>query len=239
MKILLVTGASSDIGAYLINRYIDKYDLVVGQYRRLNSELEKIKKNYKQKLYLIESDFSKEDNIINFTETLIKENLIPSDFIHLPAPKYRIKNFDKFLWEDYELNINISLKSAVLILQKLLPIIKKNKNGQVVFMLSSCVDGLPPKYISPYCVTKYALLGLMKQLSVEYKKDDISFYAISPDMIQTKFLSDIPRLIVEKNALNYKSGKNLAVDDLKNVFDDILINKNIENGANIILKNEE
>ena len=52
--------------------------------------------------------------------------------------------------------------------------------GKVVFMLTSCVLNMPSKYQASYVTAKYALLGLMRSLSVEYADKGIrnagSFY---------------------------------------------------------------
>lgn len=49
-------------------------------------------------------------------------------------------------------------------------------------------------------MTKYALLGLLRTLSVEYEKKGIMINGISPGMMETKFLDGISRLVVEKFA---------------------------------------
>ena len=55
-----------------------------------------------------------------------------------------------------------------------------------------------PKYAAPYVTAKYALLGLMKDLAAEYAAKGITVNGISPQMIETKFLKDVPELIVEQ-----------------------------------------
>lgn len=235
MKNLMVTGASSEIGCWVMENFGFSYDKIIAQYRTMNKSLENIKEKYGEKICFIKSDFSSEDSINFMLEEIKSKNFIPNDIIHLPAPKYAIKNFEKFDWADYQNNINISLKSAVIILKNLLPKMAKNGGGKVIFMLSSCVENTPPKYITTYCVTKYALLGLMKQLSEEFYDKKICFFGISPDMIETKFLSEIPRLIIEKNAAENKLKKNLNVDDLRQAFDEILLGDKIKTGQNILV----
>ncbi len=73
----------------------------------------------------------------------------------------------------------------------------KARNGRVVFVLSSVTDGVPPAHLSPYVTIKYALLGLMKSLSAEYRSKNLKINAISPSMADTKFLSEVPEIMVE------------------------------------------
>ena len=59
-------------------------------------------------------------------------------------------------------------------------------------MLTSCTTNIPPKYLASYVTSKYALLGLVKALSNEYADKGIRINGISPSMIETKFLENIP-----------------------------------------------
>jgi 3-oxoacyl-[acyl-carrier protein] reductase len=61
---------------------------------------------------------------------------------------------------------------------------------------------------------KYALLGLMKSLAVEYADKGITVNGVSPDMMETKFLSDIPEMIVEQNRENSPLGRNILVEEV-------------------------
>lgn len=53
--------------------------------------------------------------------------------------------------------------------------------------MNTLVEGVPPKYQSPYIVSQYALYGLMRNLAAEYSGYGIQVNSISPDMIDTKF----------------------------------------------------
>lgn len=68
-----------------------------------------------------------------------------------------------------------------------IPNMAKKKYGRIVFMLTSCTINNPPKYQSSYVTVKYALLGLMKALAVEYADRGITVNGVSPDMMETKF----------------------------------------------------
>ena len=89
-------------------------------------------------------------------------------------------------------------------------------------MLSSCVNGIPPKFLSNYVVVKYALLGLMKALSTEYDNKNITVNGISPGMMETKFLSDIYDHVIEENAQKSSFGRNLYIDEVIPAFEYLL-----------------
>lgn len=104
-------------------------------------------------------------------------------------------------------------------------------------MLSSCTEGVPLKYTSEYATVKYSLLGLLKSLAREYEGRGIAINGVSPDMMETKFLSEIQPLIIEQNAYTRPNGKNLAIDDTISVIIDLLTKKDISfSGNNIVVK---
>jgi 3-oxoacyl-[acyl-carrier protein] reductase len=94
----------------------------------------------------------------------------------------------------------------------------KNRYGRIVFMLTSCTQNYPAKYQSSYVTVKYALLGLMKSLSVEYANKGITVNGVSPDMMETKFLSDIPEMVLEQNRENSPIGRNVFVGEVTPVI---------------------
>ena len=169
--------------------------------------------------------------------TQIKSVSLNKEGLNEPEKIENIK-FSKTNWQTFENNINIALRSLVIILQEFLPIMAKEKYGRIVVMLTSATLNIPPKYLSSYVTTKYALLGLVKALSNEYADKGIRINGVSPSMINTKFLDNIPNLIVEQNALNSPTGKNLSVKDVIPTFKFLLSdNADCITGQNIGITN--
>lgn len=81
-------------------------------------------------------------------------------------------------------------------------------------MLTAYIIGIPSKFQSPYIIVKYALLGLMRNLASEYAAKKINVNAVSPDMMETKFLSELPELVLEQNAKNNPLGRNISIDEV-------------------------
>ena len=112
-----------------------------------------------------------------------------------------------------------------MILQKFIPKMSKNKYGKIVFMLSAYLLGVPPKFQSPYITIKYALYGLMRTLASEYASRGITVNGVSPDMIETRFLSEIQEVIIKKNAEQNPLGRNMTVKDVIPIIDYLLSDK--------------
>lgn len=237
MNTLLVTGASSDVGIKLIDYMVQRYDFVWAHYHQMNDKLMEIHHSFPEKIRFVQADFFKRDDTKKMIEEIAHAHLIPNHIVHLPAEKYMLSNFHNTEWEVYERNTFISIRSIIMILQRFIPeVIKRASEGRIVFMLSECTCNLPPAYTAHYTMTKYALLGLMKALAAEYEKKGIMVNGISPGMMETKFLDQIPRLVIEKSARENSSGKNIEVKELMDVFELLLFGNCMISGQNIAIK---
>lgn len=228
-KILFVTGASSDVGNALIKKVSDRYQVIWAHYCNSQERLNELKNEYGEKIVPIQADFSNRKSTQDLIGKIIESGNFPDHIVHLSSPKTFNQRFQKCMWEDYQKGMDTSLQSIITILQAFLPHMVKKKYGKVVFMLTDCVIGRPPRFQSPYVVVKYALLGLMKSLAVEYMGKGITVNGVSPDMIETRFLSNIPELVVEQNAQNSPLGRNLTVNEVVPAFEYFL-----SDGADVV-----
>lgn len=235
-KCLLVTGASSDIGMSLIEKLNSKYEIIVGQYCHMNNKLSGLERSLGDRLLLLQADFESEKSVFEFINNIEEREFIPDHIIHLVASKTTNIQFRKIKWDDVEKHTVIGVKSIMLILKSMLPKMSKIQNAKVVFMLTAYVNNLPPKYQTSYVMAKYMLMGLLKSLTAEYAETGISFNAVSPEMIETKFISELPHLITEKNAKSMPLQKNLQIEDVIASFEFLLSDgANMMNGQNLIL----
>lgn len=213
-KILFVTGASSDVGSELIKRVGNNYSKIWAHYRNSEEVINNLKAELGNKVIPIQADFSDLESTINLIDTIKQSGDYPDHIVHLSAQKAHSLQFHKHTWESYQKEIDTSLRSITMILQAFIPKMAKNNYGKVVFMLSAYLLGVPPKFQSPYITVKYALLGLMRNLAAEYASKGIMVNAVSPDMMETKFLSELPDLIKEQSAKNNPLGRNILVEEV-------------------------
>lgn len=237
-KVLLMTGASSDIGVKIISEVAEKFDYIIAHHIGDDAKLATLKEQLGEKLILLYGNFLDEEGTYKFVEDIKNTGKIPTHIVHLPAGKIENKKFPKIEWKKFESDINIALRSLVIILNTFLPEMSKNKYGKIVVMLTSYTTNIPPKYLASYVTSKYALLGLVKALSNEYADKGIQINGVSPSMMETKFLKDIPELIIQQNAANSPTGKNLSVDDVVPMFKFLLSEEaNCITGQNMAITN--
>jgi 3-oxoacyl-[acyl-carrier protein] reductase len=232
-NIILIIGASSDIGLDLIQS-IDEKALILAHYNNSNEELLNLSKRINNELITLQSDLSVESEVKKLISTIEENYGTPNKIIHLAAPKFKNIRFKDISWNNFQTDIDISLKSIVLILSNFLPVLAKRKNGKVVIVLSSVVLNIPPKALTQYTTVKYALLGLVKSLASEYSDKNIQINAVSPSMAETKFLNNIDEKIVELNAYNHPLKRNAIVKDITPIIKMLASNESdYINGINI------
>lgn len=219
-KILLMTGASSDVGISLLNEIFTDYEMIYLQYRTMNEKLSDAIRRVEKKTTIVQlqADFCDLESVNSMIDKIKEYGVLPNHIVHLPASKAYNIQFHKDQWENFERGWRVSVQSIVLIMQALIKPMAKEHYGRVVLMLTSYTTNMPPKYQSSYVTVKYALLGLMKSLAVEYADRGITVNGVSPDMMETRFLSDLPTLIIEGNRVKSPLGRNILVEEVIPVF---------------------
>ena len=233
-KVLLVTGASSDVGIQLLKNIGKNYKKVWAHYHCSMDGVETLRREIGENIVPIQADFSSAESTKAFIEQIKQSGDYPDHIVHLSAQKAKNLQFHKHTWENFQKEIDTSLRSITMILQEFLPKMSKKKYGKVVFMLSAYVIGIPPKFQSAYITVKYALLGLMRNLASEYAAKGVMVNAVSPDMMETKFLSGLPELILEQNAKKNPLGRNIHVEEVTPTIEYLLSSaSDIVTGQNI------
>lgn len=221
-KCILVTGASSDVGMALIRKISVNYTFVIAHYNTSSEAIEQLIGELGEKIIPIQADFSKKESIEAMVNKISQKNLIIDHIVHLAAPKFHIRKFIKENIDEIRRDYLTSTESIMIILKGVIAGMVKQKYGKIVFMLSSNVINYPARYQLAYTVPKYALLGLMKSIAIEYAEKGITSNAVSPDMMDTKFVSDIPEMMVKQNADSNPRRRNLNVDEVITAFEYLL-----------------
>jgi len=217
-KTLLVIGASSEIGCSLLRRQAHSYDKIVAHYCSSYEALEQVKREIgfgdETQFVPIQADLTEEGSVDRMLSFMEQQGLYPDHIVHLAANKLSALHFVTCPKERYEEDFRCSVSAFVEIARRMLPSMTKKKNGRIVIMLTACTHNVPPKFFAPYVTAKYALLGLMKALAVEFASKGISVNAVSPEMTDTRFLADLPELAIELNREQSVMGRNLHVDEV-------------------------
>ena len=143
----------------LLNKLVEFKKTDLSNYKNLQSCLKEIKKKSKKIEYVINAA-----GVLWFDKDISLE-------------KISINTWGKVL--------SINLSSIVIVLQSILPLMKKNKFGSIVHI--SSIDALSgdDKPQDAYGSSKAALLRLSKSISIQYARKNIRSNSILPGPIET------------------------------------------------------
>ena len=100
--------------------------------------------------------------------------------------------------QDYDMVMNVNLKSAFFITQEFVRYLMARKSGGKVINISSVHEELPFPHFASYCASKGGLKMLMRNLSIELAPLGININNIAPGAIETpinsKLLNDPEKL---------------------------------------------
>lgn len=221
-KILLVIGASSSVGNALIRRVHKNYTKILAHYNSNSDSIQALREELGEIIVPVQADLSDTESV-NAMIGFIKDNgCFPEHIVHLASPKCRNERFHQMNVEELEKGFRCSVASFARITAPLIKNMSKNKRGKIAVMLTVCTENIPPKFLSSYVSVKYALLGMVKSMAVEYAEKGICVNAVSPDMMATDFISEMPKLAVEQTAEQSVMGRLLNVDEVVPTFEYLL-----------------
>jgi len=227
-KVALVIGGSGGIGSAIVSRLIlDGFKVYSTYYK--NPPINKLKNiNYMKCDLLNESDIK---NIIN----LITKNSQYIDVI-IFSVSTEIKNTRilDLSAKDIELHLKIQVLSFLKLIQLLKPQFDNKYKTKIINVLTEYCIGRPPKGVAAYLIAKSALLGLSKVLSLELAESKSTVNMISPGMVQTKLIENLPKKLIEMTAYNNPLKKIASSEDIANVISFLASNdSDYLNGVNI------
>ena len=114
-KVLLLTGASSEVGCGLLEAVIDNYQYVWSHFNRSEDIAEEWKRQYGEKIIPVRADFSDENSVRKMITEIMDSGIYPDHIVHLASQKAFNLQFHKCQWEHYQRGIDTSLRSIVLI----------------------------------------------------------------------------------------------------------------------------
>lgn len=234
-KVYLILGASSDIALELLRRLDTEKAVVYATYFSDESSLKKVAGECKHlSIIPIKCDMSDEAEVCKLINEVAGRAI--THIIHMAAAAFRNMRIRDWDADRVKMELEVGTLSFAKICSSILPEMSKRRFGKVVVLLTSFVIGKPPKYMADYVLSKYALLGYTKALAVEYGDKGINVNALSPSMVETKFLKNLDERVVENDALNSTMKRHVTAGE---VADNIVYlcsdGSNYMNGVNLVL----
>ena len=199
-KVAIITGASRGIGAETARKLTADGFLVVINYLKSQKKAltlaEEIKKADNQTT-VIKADMLKAEEIHALIDETIKLYGRIDVLVHNACPSILYNSFAQTKWNNFQEQLDVSVKALYHLTLGVLPIMKKQNFGRIVTIATSLALNVPANKLSPYITAKSALIGMSKSLAVELAPHGITVNSVSPGVTNTDFLSSFPSQMKE------------------------------------------
>ncbi len=184
MKTILLTGCSSGIGKETALLLLEKGYSVIGISRRSCPFFAEHKNFHHFSIDL----FSLNNLAVHLKK--IEQQHPQIDGIICNAGKGYFGHLEELSSQNIRALVDLNFLSPVLIIRHFLPLFKKRKNGEIIF-IGSTAASKEQKQNSIYGATKAALSSFAASLREECRKANVRVHLISPGIVRTPFYSQL------------------------------------------------
>ena len=233
-KVVLITGGSRGLGSKFVERLSTKGDYkTYFTYNNSYEQATKIQSIYND-VVAIKCDQKDENQIADCVSKVFSVEGKIDVLVNNACPPFRPCDLLDSNWQMFSDLLDVNLKGSYYFTRECGKIMKNQKSGKIINILTSMLLNVPPKKLSFYITAKYALLGLSKSSAAELAEHGITVNMISPGMMETDLSSFLPEKFFEAFIYKHPMKKITTVDDVANVLE-FLVSENtcMLNGVNI------
>ncbi|MDB3994410.1 SDR family oxidoreductase [Gammaproteobacteria bacterium] len=232
----LVIGGNGGIGIATVSRLLDDGFFVVATYNNNKEKLETLAQNHKSSKnlkYIKLNTTSLDDVQLQLKKVINSNDKIDVIVLSISGAYKNIRIFD-LKWIEIANFFENQVQSLYNIHFALKEQIKEKVRTKYIVLLSDVCFGSPPKGFAHYVSAKYALFGFAKSLSLELSTYGSTLNMISPGMVETEMLVNMPRKLLEINASQNPLERNGLPEDVSSVISFLASDKSdYLNGINV------
>lgn len=190
-KIAIITGAGSGIGRGIALAFIKEgAKVTVADWSEGGGEetVKQIKKEGGEAIF-VKTDVSKAEDINKMVKTCL-DKFGRVDILVNNAGIYKTYNLHEMSEDDWDMVLNVNLKSVFLGSKRVIPEMLKQGKGKIISIAS--IAGLVGFAQSgAYCASKGGIIALTKEMVLEYAPKKINVNCIAPGVIKTAMTKDM------------------------------------------------
>lgn len=210
-KVAIITGGSQGIGEAICYKYANEGAIVIVANKNPPELAIKVADKIRKeggKAEAIACDISDENSVKNLIDLVInKYNQI--DILVNNAGVLVVKNFEDHTLEDWNFVMDTNLKGAFLMSRAVVPLMKKQKSGKIIFV-SSIAASAGFSAVAPYSASKGGLLAMVKSMVAELAQHNINVNSISPGNTETPLNQQLRNDLEFVEMLKQKTPANIA-----------------------------
>jgi len=192
-RVALVTGASRGIGRAVAIALAEAGASVAINYRTQKGAAEEVRsiiRNLGRPAVILQADVSLSADVDQLLEA-VEHELGPVDILVNNAGITQIKPFQELTEADWDELLRVNLKSAFLLVSRVLPGMRQRRWGRII-NLSSVAAQTSGVIAHHYAASKAGLIGLTHSYASLLARSGVTVNAIAPALIETDMVTSNP-----------------------------------------------
>jgi len=190
-KVVLITGASSGLGAGVASLLVEKGAIPILT-ARSEDKLATLSRQLKGEHQVIRMDVQQDEDVKRVVDQVIQQ-YGKIDILLNNAGYGQFKTITEMPIEDYKMMMDVNYLGIVRCTQAVLPHMLTAGTGQIV-NIASLAGKFPTAKSTSYTATKHAVLGFTNALRQELRETNIKISSINPGPIATAFFDRADRI---------------------------------------------
>lgn len=184
-KVVLITGGTGALGTSLTQRFVSSGATTIATY--LNDEkIEALKGQNTINAELIKADVTREEQVVKLISTIVERFGHIDILVNSVGGYLGGKSVTDLEEHEWDLMMNLNLKSAFLISKHVIPVMKSSGRGGKIVHISSKTGLKSEGHDSAYAASKSGLIRLVESISQETMELGINVNCILPSVIDTE-----------------------------------------------------
>lgn len=237
--VALVIGGTGGIGSAIAKSFsVHDAKVYLTYFKNYEKSLEM--KDISDKCEVLHCDITKEENVNDVLKNILQKESRIDVVVNCATGNLKLKPFDHLTMDEFYSDIQVILLGSVNIHKCVVPIMKKNRSGLIINLLTSAIVDSPPPRMSSYVTAKYGILGLTKSLAVELAPFHVKVVGISPTFVETELINAFPAKLLEIESEKQPDQCLLQPEDIAKVAWHIVQeNHKYPSGGNITIKSRK
>lgn len=217
-KVAIITGASRGIGAAIAKLLAGHGAKVVINYANNTSAAQEVVDSITAKggeAIAVQADVRNQDEMESLVNETVSQFGKVDVLVNNAAIHFAMKPFSEMEWDEFRPKLEEEIKAAFIATKSVLPIMKEQKYGKLVFISSSLSHQPMPNFIA-HGTAKGALNSFVKYLAQELGPYNITANTVAPAMVETDATKHTPAEQKEQVAMFTPLGRIAKPEDVAN-----------------------
>jgi 3-oxoacyl-[acyl-carrier protein] reductase len=196
-KVAIVLGATGGIGAATALKLAENgFDVVLNYFKNRDraTELQKQITALGRRAVCVQADVAAASGVDETVNVAMERFGAVGAAVNCAAPRIGTAEIMKVDWSHVEEQLDVHVRANLALLKAVVGPMKAQGCGRIVFLTTQAVE-TPPAGWLPYVTAKAALQGMARAAAVELAPKGILVNLVSPGMIDTDLIVDIPEKV--------------------------------------------